>query len=108
MPENDTTAPMSVRPSLSAAISRAASKSSCWIRMVTGAFMSRSTAGHRRGESDAALARGDSIPLDMGVFDCGADHLGLLERVGIGFAACGEPADQIVDSAHGGRRIDGL
>ena len=36
MPEKLTTAPMSVRFPVRTAISRAMSKSSCWIRMVTG------------------------------------------------------------------------
>jgi len=41
MPEKLTTAPMSVRPFVSAAISRAMSKSSCWMRMVTLAVIGR-------------------------------------------------------------------
>src|SRR6202012_1445361 len=87
MPENVTTAPMSVRPSPSAAISRAMSKSSCWMRMVTGAFMARLTAGHRREEGDLACTGDGGFRLDVGMVDGGADHLGFLECMGIGLAA---------------------
>src|ERR1700758_3101566 len=78
------------------------------MRMVTGALMSRLAAGHRREEGNLACSRDHSIRLDMGMVDRGADHLGLLESIGIGLAACGEPANQVVDGAHVRRRIDGL
>src|ERR1700688_1245772 len=103
MPEKLTTAPISVRPLVSAAISRAMSKSACWTRMVTIAVMRSSqafengllfehdlfgkpvpafpdhalTAGHRREEGDLARAGDHSVRLDMGVVDRGADHLRL-------------------------------
>ena len=41
MPEKLTTAPISVRPLLSAAISCATSKSACWMRMVAAIAMKR-------------------------------------------------------------------
>ena len=53
---NVTTAPISVRPSVSAAISRPMSKSASWMRMVTAAAMNGSAAGHRRKERDLAGA----------------------------------------------------
>src|SRR6266480_4505902 len=104
MPEKLTTAPMSVRPWVRSAISRAISKSASWMRTVTiavivvasfsfdeNAFVS--AAGHRREERDLACARDRSLRLDMGVVDRGADHARLLERIGIALAARGQPAD---------------
>src|SRR5690349_10311750 len=76
------------------------------MRMVTGAFMAALAAGHRREERDLAGSRDGGVLFDMGMVDRGADHLGLLERIGVGLAARGEPADQLVDSAHARRRID--
>src|SRR3984957_2356576 len=105
MPEKLTTAPISVRSLVSAAISAAISKSACWMRMVTLAIMSGpgSTAGHRRKEGDLAGAGDHRIRLDMGVVDRGADHPRLLERIGISLAALRQPADQFVDGAHARR-----
>src|ERR1700722_5842613 len=113
MPEKLTTAPISVRPLVSAAISRAMSKSACWMRMVTlaGIRPSRSfklAAGHRREEGNLAGAGNHGIRLDMGVVDRGADHPRRLERMGIGFAALPQPADQFVDGANARRRLDGF
>ena len=48
---------------------------------------SDSAAGHRREERDLAGAGYRGVRLDMGVVDRGADHLRLLEGVGIGLAA---------------------
>src|ERR1700688_2514743 len=109
MPEKLTTAPISVRPRVSAAISRAMSKSACWMRMVTSAVIrpSRSllAAGHRREEGNLAGAGNHGVRLDVGVVDRGANHPRSLEGVGIGFAALGQPGDQIVDSANARRRL---
>src|SRR6202040_3373219 len=125
MPEKVTTAPISVRPLVIADISRAMSKSSSWMRMVTMAVMGSSqwfedgllfehdlfgkpvptfpdhalAAGHRREERNLAGAGDRRIRLDMGVVDRGADHLRLFERVGIGLAALRKPGDQVVDGA---------
>src|ERR1700681_542651 len=96
MPEKLTTAPISVRPCVSAAISRATSKSASWMRMVTRAvmgssrfivglsmifsenrfplFRSCSAAGHRREKGDLAGAGDYRIRFDVGVVDRGADH----------------------------------
>src|SRR5215472_15439339 len=108
MPEKLTTAPMSVRPRVSSAISRATSKSACWMRMVTGAFMGGSAAGHRREEGDLARARYRGVRFDMGMVDRGANHLRLFECVGVGIVARGQPFDQVVDGAYACRRLDGL
>src|SRR6202051_4163087 len=99
MPEKLTTAPISLRPWVRAAISRAMSKSACWMRMVTSAVIrpSRSfklPAGHRREEGNLAGAGNHGIRLDMGVVDRGADHPPRLARVGLALAALRPPADQ--------------
>src|SRR5215475_11174234 len=79
------------------------------MRMVAATLMAKSSAaGHRREERDLAGAGNRGIRLDMGVVDRGADHLRLLEGVGIGLAAARQPGDQFVDGAHVGRRLDGL
>src|SRR5512142_183225 len=113
IPEKVTTAPISVRPLVSAAISRAMSKSASWMRIVTIAVIRSSqsfgnglTAGHRREEGNLAGAGDHGIRLDMGVVDRGADHLRLFESIGIGFAALRKPGDEIIDRAHLGRRLD--
>src|SRR5579871_3547831 len=135
MPEKLTTAPMSVRPCVSSALSRAMSKSASWMRIVTlvmantdlrrhpsplpagerwffaaavVSFASALAAGHRREEGDLAGACDRRVLLDMGVVDCRADHLRLLEGVRVAFALVGQPGDQIVDGAHVGRRLDGF
>src|ERR1700726_2194082 len=107
MPEKLTTAPISVRPFVSAAISAAMSKSACWMRMVTLAIISGpdSAAGHRREEGDLAGPGDRRIRLDMGVIDRGADHPRLLERIRISLAALRQPADQFVHGAHARRRL---
>src|SRR6202051_2922959 len=99
MREKLTTAPISVRPWVSAAISRAMSKSACWMRMVTLAVIRPSgsfklAAGHRREEGNLAGAGNHGIRLDMGVVDRGADHPRRLARVGLALAALRPPADQ--------------
>src|SRR5437773_1536363 len=107
MPEKVTTAPMSVRPWIRPAISRAMSKSSSWMRMVTGPLM-RLAAGHRREERDLAGARDRGIRPDMGVVDRGEDHLRPLERIGVGLAPAGQPGDQVLNGSHRRRRLDSL
>src|ERR1700683_3812482 len=91
MPQKLTTAPMSVRPFVSAAVSRAMSKSACWMRTVTIAVMRSlrcsqggSAAGHRREEGNLAGAGYRRVRLDMGVVDRGADDPWFFEGMGIG------------------------
>src|SRR5262245_23437128 len=109
MPVKLTTAPTSVRPFLKAVISCATSKSAFWMRMVAATLMTKSsTAGHRREKCDLAGTGNRRIRLDMGLVDRRANHLRLLEGVGIGLAAARQPGDQFVDGAHIGRRLDGL
>src|SRR5262249_27104730 len=108
MPVKLTTAPTSVRPLLSCAISWATSKSASCIRMVAATLMANSAAGHRRKERDLTGARDRRVCLDVGMIDRGADHLRLLERVRIGLAAVGQPRHQRIDGAHAGGRLDGF
>src|SRR5881394_495900 len=108
-PLNVTTAPMSVRPAVSAAISRATSKSASWMRMVIEGVMTVSSgngvsaAGHRRKQCDFAGAGDRRLLPDVGMVDGGADHPGRLEGVGVFVAARRKPADQVTDRAHLGR-----
>src|SRR6478735_5520497 len=108
MPVKLTTAPISVRPTVSAAISCAMSKSASWMRIVAVTDMGGSAAGHRRKERDFARAGDHRIRPDMGVVDRGTDHLRLLEGMGVTLVALGEPADQLIHRAHLGRRLDRL
>src|SRR5882672_3271594 len=114
MPLKLTTAPTSVRPFVSADISRPMSKSASWMRMVTLAVMRSShcqnglTAGHRREKGDLAGTGDHRIGFDMGVVDRGADHFRRLEGVPVGLAALRQPGDQIVDGADAVRRLDGF
>src|ERR1700722_15015285 len=112
MPEKLTTAPISVRALVSAAISRAMSKTASWMRMVAAVIGSSrdslqngSAAGHRREKRNLAGAGNDGVRLDMGVVDRGANHPRCFEGVGVGLAALGQPPDQIVDGAHARRRL---
>src|ERR1700722_16354889 len=106
MPVKVTMAPMSVRPRRSAAASAAASNGSRCREMVAAIMALQlrvgsaqdapsSAAGHRREEGDLARARDRGIGFDMGAIDGGADHLGVLEGMGILFAALAEPGDQV-------------
>src|SRR5450755_1075482 len=136
MPLNETTAPMSVLPLASAAISRATSKSASWIWTVTMAVMAMpafrltrrlhanrnpppdqapghallesalSAARHRREKSDLACARDCRIRPDMDVIDRSADHLRLFEGVGMALAAFGQPGDQFGNGADARGRLD--
>src|SRR5437899_2654257 len=100
MPVNVATAPMSVRPRDSLAISAPASKSSRWMRTDISA------PGHRREEGDLARTRDPGFRLDVIAVDRGADHVGVLERVGVFLAAPRQPRDEIADRVHRRRRID--
>src|SRR4029077_4637183 len=105
MPLKETTAPVSVRPFASCAISRAASKSASWIRMLAIAVILVLAAGHRREEGGLARAGNRRLRPDMNLVDRGADHFWGLERVRIGLAAAREPGDEFADGADGRRRI---
>src|SRR5438552_4596079 len=77
--------------------------------MVAATLMAKnSAAGHWREERDLAGAGYHGVRLDVGMVDRGADHLRLLEGIGIGLAAVRQPADQLIDRAHVGGRLDGL
>src|SRR5712691_6767039 len=115
MPVKVTTAPTSVRPRESLPASVAASNGSRCRRTV--AVMARtpnapagkgSAPGHRREESDFACTQDSGVGPDMGAVDGGADHLRVLERVGIFVAAAAEPIDEIADRRDAGRRLDVL
>src|SRR6185369_15283063 len=99
MPVKVATAPISVRPRVSAAISAPMSKSSRCSRI-------NSASGHRRKECDLARARDRHVGLHMRMVDRGADDLGVLECVGILLAASGQPRHEVANCAHIGRRID--
>src|SRR5947209_7863653 len=120
MPLNETTAPISVRPCASAAISRATSKSVSWMRTVTMAVMAVpafrllrclhetaiSAARHRREKSDLACAGDPRIRPDMDVVDRRTDQLRPFEGVGIALTAFGQPGDQFADGADARGRFD--
>src|ERR1043166_3430384 len=84
------------------------SKSSCWMRMVTGMVMGGSPAGHRREKRDLAGAGNGCVGADMGVIDGGADRARGLEGVRVMLAALRQPADQIGNGAHVIRRLQRL
>src|SRR3954447_6763574 len=100
MPVKVATAPMSLRPAVSRAISAPMSKSSRCSRTVT------SSSGHRRGESDLARPADRRVGLDVGLVDRGADDLRVLERIGVFLTASAQPGHEIADRAHAGWRID--
>src|SRR5436305_13381279 len=99
MPVKVATAPMSVRPCVSAAISAAMSKSSRCSR-------TNSASGHRREERNLARARDCRVGLHMRAVDCSADYLRVLEGVGIFLATPRKPPHQFADRAHSGWGID--
>src|SRR5262249_50725951 len=90
VPVKVTMAPMSLRPTLSFAISAPMSKSCCWTRIT-------SASGHRREESD--LARGPPPPTvtHMALVDGGAGHLLPPEGIGELRPARFKPGDQLGD-----------
>src|SRR4051812_16791730 len=95
MPVKATTAPMSVRPCVSATVSAPVSKGSRWRRMVAAGI--GSPPGHRREERDLAGACDRGVRAHMGAIDGGADHLRILECMGVFLAALRQPADQVAD-----------
>src|SRR4051812_41128570 len=99
MPVKVATAPMSVQPCVSAAISALMSKSSRCNR-------TNSASRHRREERDLARARDRRVGLHMCAVDRSADHLGVLERVGIFLAPPRKPRHQFANRAHIRRWID--
>src|SRR5262245_27991477 len=104
MPVKVTSAPTSGRPRLSLSASAAASNGSCCRRMVAVISPSR----HRREKGDLAGTGNCGIGLDMGAVDRGADHLRVLEGIGVFLAAPGEPSHQIADSRNPCRKVDFL
>src|SRR3954468_16780394 len=100
MPLKGATAPTSVCPAVSRAISAPMSKSSRCRRTVI------SPSRHRREERDLARAGNRRIGLDVGLVDRGADDFRILERIGVLLAARGEPSHQIADGAHARREIE--
>src|SRR5262245_21395068 len=98
-PVKVTTAPISVRPRLSSAASAAASNGSRCRRMVAVMVRLRLPAGkvlasrHRREEGDLARTRNRAVGLDVGAVNGGADHLGILDRVGVLLAVRAQPVD---------------
>src|SRR3954468_24416229 len=100
MPVKLATAPISVRPWERSAISAPTSKSSRWMRTLMSA------ARHRRKERDLARARDLRVGLHVSLVDRGADHLRVLERVGIFLATSLQPRDQLANRAHARRRVD--
>src|SRR6266567_880899 len=61
---------------------------------------------HRREESDLARAQNGRVAPDMRLVDRSADHLRILERVGIFLAAMAEPRHEIGDRRDARRRLD--
>src|SRR5262245_10281060 len=102
MPVKVTSAPTSGRPRLSLSASAAASNGSCCRRMVAVISPSR----HRRAKSDLPGTGDCSVGLDMGAVDRGADHLRVLEGMGVFFTAPGEPSHQIPDGRDPGGEVD--
>src|SRR6202158_3017068 len=121
MPEKLTTAPMSVRPCVTAAISFAMSKSACWMRMVTLAVMRSSrwlfhilfehdlfgkpvptfpdhalTAGHRRGERNLRGGGHYGICFVVGMVEPRTDQPRRLGGMGVSLAAPRQPRHQVV------------
>src|SRR5215510_14796146 len=95
IPVNVATAPISVRPRDNVAISAPMSKSSLWMRT------DMSAPGHRREEGDLARAGDRGLRPHVVAVDRGADHVRVLERIGILLAPSGQPSDEIADRAHG-------
>src|SRR3954462_14413793 len=100
MPVKLATAPISVRPWERRAISAPTSKSSRWMRTLMSA------ARHWRKERDLARARDLRVGFHVGLVDRGADHLRVLERIGIFLATPSQPRNQLTDRAHARRRVD--
>src|SRR4051812_29306248 len=100
MPAKVATAPMSVRPAVSRAISAPMSKSSRCSRTVT------SSSGHRREECDLPRPADRRVGLDVGLVDRRADDLRVLERIGVFLTASAQPGHEIADRAHARWRID--
>src|SRR5262245_42648994 len=105
MPVKATTAPMSARPCVNAAVSAAASNGSRCRRMVADIS---SASGHRRKDSDLARSGHRGLGPHMGAVDCRADDLRILERMRVLVAALGEPGHQVADGRDSGRQLDVL
>src|SRR4051794_7121564 len=100
IPVKVTTAPISVRPPVSAAISAAMSKSSrCRPTLM-------STSGHRRKEGDLPGTGDGSSGPDVHLIHRRAHDLGVLEGIGVGLAPRRKPLHQIGDGAQLGGKLD--
>src|SRR5690606_25368149 len=84
-PVKVTSAPISVRPSVSALNSAPMSKSSVWTRIMGSA------ACHRWEEGDLARARNRRVEIAMLLIDCAADNGEISESMCIAFPACFQP-----------------
>src|SRR5262245_41141231 len=102
MPVKVTTAPMSWRARVSAAASAAASKSSRCNRIA----MTRSSTRHGREEGDFPCARERRLGAHVAAVERGADHLRILECVGVFLAASGKPRHQVADRGDAGGKLD--
>src|SRR5579871_4748 len=65
-----------------------------------------STAGHRREKRDLAGPGDRRIGPHMAMIDGGADHLRVVERVGVLLVAAREPSHELAHRPHARRRID--
>src|SRR3989442_2534545 len=115
MPVKVTTAPISVRPRVSAATSAAISMVSRCRRMVTTRPHVASprrrerrslSPRHGREEGDFLCAGNCRVGPHVALIDRGADHPGIFERVGVFLAALREPPDEIADRRDARRRLD--
>src|SRR5215813_6924360 len=61
---------------------------------------------HRREEGDFARTQNGRVAPDMRAVDRGANHLRILERVGVFLAAMAEPGHEIGDRRDARRRLD--
>src|SRR5215467_4428322 len=102
IPVKVTTAPTSVRPRVSRAVSAAASKSAVCSRMVAGIALSSS---HGREERDLRGARQRGAGLDVGAVDGGADNLRIFKCKRVFFAAPGKPVHEVRHRRNAGRRL---
>src|SRR4051794_9970491 len=99
IPVKVTTAPISVRPPVSAAISAAMSKvSRCRPTLI-------SASGHRRKEGDLPRTGDGGAGFDMHLIHRRTHDPWVFERIGVGLPPRREPLHQIGDGADLGRKL---